>query len=53
MKDEMHMIPYIEHCNRLYHAYRREKILKILLISTNAVWLIASAVHLVARKPHE
>ncbi len=47
--NDMHQIPYIEHCNRMYHAYCREKILKILLISTNAVWLIASAVYLIAR----
>ena len=45
----MAQIPYIEHQSRMYKAYRREKLLKGLLIGTNALWTIGALLLFVVR----
>lgn len=36
---EMATIPYIVHEARMYRAYKRERLLKTLLLISNTVWL--------------
>lgn len=42
-------IPYIEHQKRMHYAYKREKSLKVFLIGTNALWLVAAILSYIAR----
>lgn len=46
--NDLYQIPYVEHCKRIYEAYRREKLLKVLLVGSNALWLIWFVFSLVA-----
>lgn len=46
---ELAQVPYIEHELRMYKAYKRESILKGLLIASNLVWSAIAAVMLLAR----
>lgn len=39
LNTDMAQIPYIEHKNRMYKAYRREMILKVLLVVSNLLWI--------------
>lgn len=48
MVDGLYTISYAEHCKRMFKAYRREKILKALLIGSNALWLVWLVFSLVA-----
>ena len=45
--ENMAQIPYIEHERRMYKAYKREKRLKMLLIGTNAAWVVGALLFLV------
>lgn len=49
MVDELYMIPYIAHCRRMAKAYKREKILKMLLVGSNLLWLIWLVLSFLAR----
>ena len=49
MKNEIAVIPYIEHELRMYKAYKREKRLKIMLAASNLIWASVVAVILFAR----
>ena len=40
-KIDMAQIPYIEHEYRMYKAYEREKRLKLILLGTNVLWVLA------------
>ena len=40
MVNNLYMIPYVTHCERMSKAYKREKLLKALLITSNVLWLI-------------
>lgn len=44
MVDDLYMISYFSHCRRMEKAYRREKLLKILLVGSNLFWIIFSIV---------
>ena len=46
---DMAQIPYIEHQRRMYKAYRREKVLSVLLIGSNALWFLVAILWLVVR----
>ncbi len=48
-KKELAQIPYIEHELRMHKAYKRESILKGLLIASNLIWSAIAAVMLLAR----
>jgi hypothetical protein len=41
---KLYEIPYIVHKKRMYEAYKRETILKVLLILSNLFWLILTVV---------
>lgn len=41
-KNDMAQIPYIVHKKRMYEAYQREKVLKVVLVLTNAFWIVVS-----------
>lgn len=49
MDKDMYQIPYIEHSYRMYLADRRESLLKILLVVTNAAWAIAAVTYFAMR----
>ena len=48
-KKELAQIPYIEHELRMHKAYKRESILKGLLIASNLIWSAIVAVMLLVR----
>ena len=48
-KVNMAQIPYIEHKKRIYKAYKREQKLKILLVCTNAMWVLGAVLTLITR----
>lgn len=48
-KKELAQIPYIEHELRMFKAYKRESILKGLLIASNLIWSAIVAVMLLVR----
>lgn len=41
MNDDMYQIPYVEHEYRMFKAYKREVLLKVVLIGSNLLWLLA------------
>ena len=49
MKNEIAVIPYIEHELRMHKAYKRENILKGLLVASNLMWAGIVAVMLLVR----
>lgn len=46
---DMAQIPYIEHKHRMFKVYQREKRLKVLLVCSNCLWLIAAILTTVVR----
>lgn len=48
-KKDIAQVPYIEHELRMYKAYKRESILKGLLIASNLIWSAIAAVMLLVR----
>lgn len=46
---DMAQVPYIEHEKRMYKAYKRECLLKVMLAATNGLWLIAAILSFITR----
>ena len=38
-KSDMAQIPYIEHKKRLFKFYQKVRVMRTMLIATNAIWL--------------
>ena len=38
-KSDMAQIPYIEHKKRLFKLYQKVRVMRTILIATNAIWL--------------
>ena len=47
--DVLAQIPYIEHELRMHKAYKRESILKGLLVASNLIWATTVVVVLIVR----